>query len=195
MANTPGSNLGGGTEDTDRDTNTDTGVDYDTGDGNNGGGGGSGLTALTGYVDEIVDFFEAPGEAIRRYLVGIVIGAIAWVTTPVIDSVVFIFGGSQPNEFAAPGETWGLADLPVGIAGIVGDALSIPVSSAFTVLTGLIDSVAGPSPSPVNGIVLNLTIIAIVVALYRYGPLVLRAGLEAIPVIGGPLATLLGGAD
>lgn len=140
------------------------------------------------------EWFSNPAAKVRNVVYGMLITGIAWFVEPVFDAVLLVLGGSQPATLGAPGETWGLTDLPVVIARIAGDAVAFPIEQGLGALASLIELAVPTAPGPLDGIFVTVVIVAVVVALFRYGPLLLRSLLEAIPVIGGPLATLLGGA-
>ena len=83
--------------------------------GGDGGGGASGGT-LSSSVDVLTAFANNP----RGFVVGAVLTtlleAVTGAVTTVVDAIVRLVGGSQPTAFAAPGDTLGLADLPVAFA-------------------------------------------------------------------------------
>ncbi|WP_232745092.1 hypothetical protein [Halorubrum aethiopicum] len=142
-----------------------------------GGDGGSPLPTwifdlkpLADFVGLIVDFASDP----RRFILGAVLttlleGAFG-VVSQFIDTVLLIFGGSQPARFDAPGETLGIADIPVAIAGDIGgvgaslgDAL---ISTVRTINGGIFEAAgaAGPfSPIVVTVVVTTEIVVALVV--------------------------------
>ena len=193
MANTSGS-AGGGS-----------GTD-DTSSGTSGSSGGGGIDwpeiggrpdwlkgGMPGWFDDAASFFEDPTDRIREVVFGMLIGGIAAFVEPILAAIQLVFAGSNPSVYAAPNEQYGLLDLPVLAADLLGSAVSIPVRAAFDSLTSIIGAFTFGQGSPATGIIVNAVVVLVVIAVVRYGPLVLRAGLEAIPVIGGPLSTLLGG--
>jgi hypothetical protein len=84
--------------------------------GGDGGGGGASDGTLWSSVDVLTAFANNP----RGFVVGAVLTtlleAVTGAVTTVVDAIVRLVGGSQPTAFAAPGETLGLADLPVAFA-------------------------------------------------------------------------------
>ncbi|WP_281195835.1 hypothetical protein [Halorubrum sp. F4] len=119
----------------------------------------------------IREFIQNP----RRLIVGAVLTTLLEsafsVVSRFIDALLLIFGGSQPFVFDAPGETLGIADLPVAIAATIGTAggsLGRSILSAIRTLNGelfLAADAAGPfSPIVVTAIVVVeiLVVLAIV---------------------------------
>lgn len=142
------------------------------------------ISSFAKFRQNVIDIF-----------LGIVFGALASALSTVLDALSLLLAGSNPSQFAAPGETWGLADVPVGIARLVGGDIGGVINDIFLALSTAVDAAIPSIPGPFEGILANLVIVALVVAMVRFGPPLLRAGLEAVPVIGGPLATLLGAAS
>ena len=130
------------------------------------------LTPLTAFVDTLVDFASDP----RRFVVGAVLTTVLevvfGVVSRVVDTLLLLFGGTQPGAFNAPGETLGLADVPMAIAEALGGA----GSSAGTVL---IATVRGFNSSVFEaagalGSLLPIVVAVIVVAEVVVAVLVLR---------------------
>lgn len=144
---------------------------------------------------KVKGFFESPTTTIKNVVLGMLIGGIAAFLKEILDAIELILAGTQPNVYAAPNEQYGLVDYPVVIADVLGGAAGSTVRSLLRSLTGIIGSFTFAQGSPVNGLIVNAVVVVMAILVVRYGPVVLRAGLEAIPVIGGPLATLLGGSD
>lgn len=97
----------------------------DDGDSSGGGGDGGGSSLTWGVIAP--DFLTENGGILRAFLNnprGFVVGAVlttlletvTGVVTTLFDQLIRAVGGSQPTEFNAPGETLGLADVPVAIA-------------------------------------------------------------------------------
>lgn len=176
------------------------GGDADDVDSGDGSGGGPILpdwipTSEPDWWSTAADWLDDPANHVRGIIFGTLLSGIAWFVEPVFDALQLVFAGSNPSEFGAEGEVWGIADLPVVLARLIGDMLSFPVDRVFDVMASVIEALTLRIPGPIDGIVINVTVAVIVIALARYGPLLVRSALEAIPVIGGPLSTLLGGAD
>jgi hypothetical protein len=146
------------------------------------------------YKNAIQAFFGNPIGYLRARVIPIAVGVIAAIVQPFIDVFELLFGGSKPQEFAAEGEVWGLADIPAAFGELLGGLLGSLSGLPFSVSADLIDAVTVSTPGPFDGVIAFVGVAVLGVLAARYGPLLLRSGLEAIPVIGGPLATLLGGA-
>ena len=82
-----------------------------------GGSGGSGSSeSIWSSVDVLTAFVNNPRGFVVGAVLTTILEAVTGVVTTVIDQLVLIVGGSQPTAFNAPGETLGLADLPVALA-------------------------------------------------------------------------------
>lgn len=140
-------------------------------------------------------WLDNPAEKIRRVVYGMLVGGIAAFVEPLLEAITLVFAGSNPGVYAAPNEQYGFLDVIVLAADLLGGAVAAPVSAVLDVPTDIIGSLSFAQGSPVNGFIVNAVIVVFAVVVVRYGPVLLRAGVQAIPVIGGPLAALLGGAD
>lgn len=125
---------------------------------------------LEPYVDLLVEFASNP----RQFIVGAVLTTflevVFGVVSQVIDIVILLFGGSQPARFNAPGETLGLADIPVAIAESLGDAGASFGTTILVTIRGFNDVVFeaagafGPlSPVVVAAVVVAEIVVAVVV--------------------------------
>lgn len=140
------------------------------------GGGGSGPSIpdfvfdLEPYVDTLTEFASNP----RRFVVGAVLTTALEVTFGVVsqfvDLLLLLFGGSQPGSFNAPGETLGLADVPVAIAEAIGGAGSSAGIVLIATIRGFNSSVfeaagaLGPlSPVVVAAVVVGEVVVAVLV--------------------------------
>ncbi|SMO91372.1 hypothetical protein [Halorubrum cibi] len=144
-------------------------ADPNAGSGDDSGGGISGWGDLS-LPSTLQAFLDSP----RRFVLGAILttlleGAFG-VVSQFIDTVLLIFGGSKPARFDAPGETLGIADIPVAIAadlgsvtGSLGDTL---ISTVRTINGGIFEAAgaAGPlSPIVVTVIVVGEIVVALVV--------------------------------
>lgn len=155
------------------------------------------LSLLTdGQLETLLEFVSNPGKFIRGFIFGSLLAGIGDFLTPIFEAMQLLMLGSQPAEFGAPNETWGIADVPVVIGGVIGDTAASVILLVFetyaAVLRALIPSVGSPLVAPLASVALVVTGVVI----FRIiGPTVLtgtQALLEAVPVVGGPLATILG---
>jgi hypothetical protein len=123
------------------------------------------LEPLAGVVDLLVDFASDP----RRFILGAVLTtlleSIFGVVSQLVDIVLLVFGGSRPGIFNAPGETLGLADLPVAIATEIGFAAGslggLILASIRTLNRGIFE--AAGAAGPLSPIVVSAIIVAEVV--------------------------------
>jgi len=80
------------------------------------GGGGSSSGGSSGGIGTVLSTFaDNPRGFILGAVLTTVLEAVTGVVTTAIGQLVLLVGGSQPTRFDAPGETLGLADLPVAI--------------------------------------------------------------------------------
>ena len=128
------------------------------------------LRPLTRFVDLLVEFASNP----RRFVVGAVLTTALEVTfgvvSQLVDIVLLVFGGSQPGSFNAPGETLGIADVPVAIAealGGVGLSLGTTVIATLRGFNATVFEAAGTlgplSPVVVAAIVVGEVVVAVLV--------------------------------
>lgn len=176
-------------------------------DGGNGGGGGginwpnigsvpSWLDGKPKWWDNASSFLSNPVQRVRQIMFGTLLTGIAYFIEPILSAIQLIFVGSQPGTWAGANETYGMLDIPVLVLDLLGDAAALPISSTLDAFSSLIASVVPNTASPLNGILVTAVIVFVAVLVARYGPRVIRALLEAIPVLGGPISTLVfGGGD
>lgn len=128
------------------------------------------ISELGEVSDTIIEFGNSP----RRFLLGAVLTTalevVFGVVSRVVDTLLLLFGGSQPGAFNAPGETLGLADVPVAIAEAIGGAGSSVGIALIATIRGFNASVfeaaggLGPlSPIVVAGIVVVEVVVAVLV--------------------------------
>jgi hypothetical protein len=70
--------------------------------------------------------------------------------------------------------------------------IAFVIGSAFDILTRLISGTIPQTPGPISGLIATLVVVLLLVAVVRIGGPLLVAALEAIPIVGGPISTLLG---
>ncbi|ELZ50719.1 hypothetical protein C465_05236 [Halorubrum distributum JCM 9100] len=92
------------------------------------------------------------------------------VVSQLVDIVLLLFGGSEPGRFNAPGETLGLADVPVAVAQALGGAGASFGTTILDAIRGLnaavfeAAGVLGPfTPVVVAAVVITEVVVAIVV--------------------------------
>ena len=128
------------------------------------------VSEVSGYSDLLLDFLTNP----RQFVVGAVLTTflevVFGVVSQLIDIVLLLFGGSEPGRFNAPGETLGLADVPVAIAAALGGAgasLGTTILDAIRGLNAAVFEAAGVlgpfTPVVVVAVVIVEVIAAIVV--------------------------------
>jgi hypothetical protein len=140
---------------------------------------------------KVKNFFESPAETIKSVFFGTLVTGIAYFLEPLLSAIIFLFAGSKPGVYGGPNEQWGLTDYPVVLADMLGGSLGTTVGSMLEALTNVIGSVVPETPGPLHGVIVTAIIMLVIVAIVRYGPLVLRTVVSGIPFIGSPLATLL----
>lgn len=172
------------------------------GDGDGGGGGGdssllpdwvTSLKPLVGYSDDIVNFFKNPTRNIREVISGMILGGVAFFVEPWFDTILLIAAGSQPTKFAAQGEVYGIADIPVAFARAFGSVLAVPVEVFTSTLAGVIADATPASEGPIEGLIMTVLVAGTIYLLAKYGPVVALALIETVPTVGPPLARLLKG--
>lgn len=137
-----------------------------------GGGGGGGISSWTDLSPPpiISALANDPQQVILGAVLSGVLEAVFGVVSQLIDTVLLLFGGSQPGQFNAPGETLGLADVPVAVAEALGGAgrsLGTTILDAIRGLNASVfeaASVLGPfTPVVVAAVVIAEVYVAIVV--------------------------------
>ena len=99
--------------------NVDNPYDGDDSGSSSGGGGGDSGGSLWSEVDVLTAFVNNPRGFVLGAVLTTILETVTGVVTTVFDQLVLLAGGSQPTEFNAPGETLGLADVPVALADTV----------------------------------------------------------------------------
>lgn len=148
-------------------------------------------------VREIIpDWVFNPVQKIRGVIFGTFLAGLANFLNTIFGEVSTVFLGSQPATFGAPNETWGIADVPVVVARLTADAGASVIVLVFDTYASVLRAVIPQSASPVVAPFAAVMLVFTGVVVFRIaGPALLtalQAGLEAIPVVGGPLATVLG---
>ncbi|SMO81251.1 hypothetical protein [Halorubrum cibi] len=116
-------------------------------------------------------FLDSP----RRFVLGAVLTAFLestfGIVEIVIDGFLLVLAGSEPSTFDAPGETLGIADIPVKIAGDlggVGESIGDTLISTVRTINGGIFEAAGAA-GPLSPIVVTVIVVGeIVVALVLF---------------------------
>lgn len=147
------------------------------------------------WWDTASTWLNKPKENVREVIFGTLLGGVAYFVEPLLDGIVLLLFGSVPSQFDAPGETWGVVDVPVAFARLAGDILAIPVELVLGLPATLIDAVAPSSPGIVDGLFVSVFVVVLLAAVFRYGPKLVEAVVSAIPIVGSPVATLLFGGD
>ena len=83
------------------------------------------LRPLTRFVGFLTDFARNPRNVIVGAVLTTIVESVFGVVSQLLDILLLVFGGSRPGVFNAPGETLGIADVPVAVAdalGSVGDS-------------------------------------------------------------------------
>lgn len=119
--------------------------------------------------DVVATFSSNPRTFVIGAVLTTIVESLFGVISTALDIVLLILAGSEPTRFNAPGETLGIADIPVavvdsltGAGSIVGDG----IISAVAGLNGIIFDAAGAagplSPILVAGLVIAEIVVAIV---------------------------------
>lgn len=141
---------------------------------------------LPGWIDN-------PERKIRNVVFGALLSGFASILNELFGAAELLVLGSLPRTFGAPNETWGLADLPAVLFRLTGDVLGTLIGSSFDILASLISGTIPATEGPLSGLIATAVIIVVIVAAVRLGGPLLLSGLEAIPIIGGPISSLLRG--
>lgn len=105
MANTtPGAVGTGDSDDSDSTTDTDS------------GSGGSSSSGVFSPPPVLSAFIDNPQNFILGAVLTTIVESVTGVVSMIYGQILFVVGGSEPGQFAAPGETLGIADVPVKIA-------------------------------------------------------------------------------
>lgn len=150
-----------------------------------GGGGSDGGGFVLPSV--LSTFANNPRTFILGAVLTTLVESLFGVVSTVIDVVLLVLAGSEPTRFNAPGETLGIADIPVAIADSITGAGSVVgggILSAVAGLNGMIFEAAGAagplSPILVAGLVIAEIVVVIVVvqrAIYIVADLLQLGGL------------------
>lgn len=153
--------------------------DGDDGGSSGGGGGDSGGIGFPGFESIAPGFLTDNLGVLQAFVTNprnFIVGAIATtlletvfgIVTSVLNVVFLVVLGSNTRTLAAPGETLGIADVPVFVArqlgdvgGSVGDAITTAISDLNAPLFEAAN-VAGPlSPLVVAAVVIGETIVVL----------------------------------
>ncbi|WP_311171803.1 hypothetical protein [Halobellus ordinarius] len=141
--------------------------------------------SLPGWIDN-------PERKIRNVVFGALLSGFGSILNEIFGAGELLVLGSNAGVFGARGEIWGIADLPAVLFRLGGDVVAFLIGSAFDILTSLISGTVPQTPGPISGLIATLVVVVLLVAVVRIGGPLLLAGLEAIPVVGGPISTILG---
>lgn len=150
------------------------------------------LTDLESVSGTLVKFGKHPKRYVRGIIVGWMLSGLVTILKTIFSGVERMLFGSNPSRFGGPDEQWGLVDFPVVIARAIGDLLATLIGLPFGAAQTLINLLVPQAPGPVDALAGTVAVVLTAVVVVRLGLPLLRAGLEAVPVVGGPLSTLLG---
>lgn len=130
----------------------------------------SDLKPLTEFVGFLTDFASNPRQVVVGAVLTTFLEVVFGVVSQLVDIVLLVFGGSEPGRFNAPGETLGLADVPVAVAEALGGAGASFGTTILDAIRGFNDvvfeaaGVLGPfTPVVVAAVVIAEVVVAIVV--------------------------------
>ncbi|WP_256403252.1 hypothetical protein [Halorubrum salinum] len=136
--------------------------------GSDGGGGITGWADLSPppIIEQLID---NPQTVILGAVLSGIVEAVFGVVSQLIDIVLLVFGGTRPGQFNAPGETIGLADVPVAIAeGIGGAGESLGTTILVTIRgfnAGVFEAAGALGPfAPL--VVVTVIVVEVVVAVW-----------------------------
>lgn len=141
---------------------------------------------------DLPDWLDNPERKIRNVVFGALLSGFGSILNQLFDAGELLVLGSQPATFGAPGEVWGLTDLPAVLFRLGGDVLGFFISSSFDILSNLIAATIPNAASPFAGLIVTFVVVVLLVGTVHFGGPLLLAALEAIPVVGGPISTILG---
>jgi hypothetical protein len=134
---------------------------------------------------DVPGWLDNPERKIRNVVFGALLSGFGSLLDELFGAAELLVLGSQPATFGAQNEVWGLADLP-------GDVLGFLIRTGFDILANLIASTIPEAASPFAGLIATFVVVVLLVGVVRLGGPLLLAALEAIPVVGGPISTILG---
>jgi hypothetical protein len=137
------------------------------------------------------DWIDNPERKIRNVVFGALLSGFGSILNEIFGAGELLVLGSNPGVFGARGETWGIADLPAVLLRLGGDVVAFFIGSGFDALTNLISGAIPQTAGPISGLIATLVVVVLLVAVVRIGGPLLVAALEAIPIVGGPISTLL----
>lgn len=114
--------------------------------------------------EELTEFFEkGPLVYLNWEISKRILKAIAYLVTPILTAIVYLFLGSNSTEFAAPDEQLGLLDLPVWVAKEL-SAGAIWLSGAYwDAVTSFAIGIVPDLPGPIDGVLATLVVVAVTI--------------------------------
>lgn len=168
-----------------------------------GGGGQEGVSfgsIIPGWLSRNLNTLKTlvtePRKFIRGFILGGALAGLGGFLDELFGTAQLIVLGSQPATFGAPSETYGIADVPVVIARVLADAAAAIITLLFEAYVAIISGLIPASNSPLTPLLAAVALVLTGFVLFRIAAptllTTLQALLEAVPVVGGPLATILG---
>lgn len=173
MADTVGPDFGSGGSDT---TNGDT-----------GGGDDSSLGGLLAYKDVLTTFAASPAGFILGAILSELLGGIEAIISLFLDAIRFMFVGSDGVPSSTG--TLGIADVPVYMASLLGDAgsqLGAAVMTTTQTVTGALVDVAVAS-GPLAPVVLSMELAVLMVVSAVVLRTLIEIAADVVPGLGGLL--------
>jgi hypothetical protein len=150
---------------------------------------------LSRNLNTLETLVTEPRKFIRGFVLGGAVAGLGGFLGEIFDTAQLIVLGSQPATFGAEGETYGIADVPVVAARALADAAAAVIGLLFDAYVTIISGLIPASNSPLTPLLAAVALVLTGFVLFRIAAptllTTLQAVLEAIPVVGGPLATIL----
>lgn len=148
----------------------------------------------------LTSFGKAPGNFVRGIIYNELLRGLAVPIFSLFGAIVWLLFGSDPGQFASYAEINGIDGAQLGLVDMVayffqsiGNFIGFVLTTYFDTLEFVIESAAPGLPGPADGVITiavsAVALLVLVITTKRF----LLATMEAIPIVGGPLKTLLTG--
>lgn len=179
--------IGGSEDDDTSDSTTDS-----TSDSTTDAGPGSVDLDSTPNDPGIPDWVLTPSvfaSKVRGVIYGDFLAGLAKVIAPIFTAISILFLGTNPSTFAAEGEQFGIADLPVYLFEILGNATSVPIQSWFGALQSIVIAAVPETDGPIEGLAVIFVAVVVLFVFFELARRVFWAIIDSIPILSG----LIGG--
>lgn len=151
-------------------------------------------------ADTLRNFGDNPEGYIRGVLYSELLRGIARLVFPIFGALSLIFLGTDPGKFASYNEVHGVGGGMMGIFDLVPYLFQVIADTGqdviilyFDTVNGVIVAITPSLPGPIDGIITTVAIVGVTIVVIETLRRLLLAGMDAVPVIGPALKTLITG--